>query len=118
MFRLLTMGVVIACCSFSSTTKANELLNNHPPVVDAGPDFEVDASQQTFDLSGTATDPDQDEMMFMWYQLTGPVRVKQTNASSLTTTASRFVPGTYIFRLFAADTSRAYGHDDVTVVVR
>ncbi len=91
---------------------------NQAPVVDAGADQTVilpDASS----LSGSVSDdglPAGAPVNSTWSQVSGPGTVGFGNASSVNTTASFPVAGTYVLRLTASDTELS-ASDDIEVTV-
>ena len=92
---------------------------NLAPVVDAGPDQEVDEAEGAA-LSGSVTDDGLPgaplALTTSWSALSGPGNVSFGNAQAPVTTASFSKGGTYVLRLSANDGELA-SSDDVTITV-
>jgi hypothetical protein len=91
---------------------------NQAPVVNAGPDQMITLPASAT-LAGTATDdglPLGSTLTFSWSYVAGPGTVTFSNASSLNSTATFSVAGSYTLRLTASD-GKATTSDDMTVVV-
>lgn len=91
---------------------------NQPPVVEAGPDQTV-AFGDAATLSGTATDDGQPAgsmLSISWTKVSGPGSVTFGDATSLKTTMTFSVNGTYALRVTASDTQLS-ASDDVTINV-
>jgi len=88
---------------------------NLPPSVNAGPDASV-TLPDSLSLSGTASDPDGDDLTTTWSQVSGPGTATFADPSALATTASFDVAGTYVLRL-SADDGTDTASDDLTVEV-
>ncbi len=89
---------------------------NQPPVVNAGADGSVQLPVSTFNLSGTASDPDGTIVSSSWTKVSGPAALI-TSSSSLITAVTGLVQGTYVFRLTATDNDGSSSSDDVTITV-
>lgn len=84
-------------------TVAGSGLTNYPPSVNAGFDQEIALSTQA-NLTGSASDDGlPGTLTLAWTKADGPGTVTFGNASSLQTTASFSVAGTYQLRLTASD---------------
>jgi len=91
---------------------------NQAPNVNAGVDQTVGIVDVTM-LNGTVTDdglPAPPAITTLWTQVDGPGTATFGNASSLSTTVSFPVIGTYVFRLTAND-GELEGYDEVTIEV-
>lgn len=112
--------LLLTGCSSGSgdTANNNGTTSNSPPTVNAGDDFTI-GDNQSFDLSGSATDSDGSVTSFSWAQIGGPaVTIENANSSGAT-----FNPGdlaadaVYRFRLTATDDDGASSSDDVSISV-
>ena len=90
---------------------------NHPPVVDAGDDQEIDVSQATITLSGNATDPDGNKVQVKWSKTKGPKGAVILKPNSLITQVKGLQEGKYVFRLTATDDMTVSRFDEVVVTV-
>lgn len=91
---------------------------NQAPVVNAGADQNV-TYPGTASLSGSVNDdalPIGGTLTTNWSQVSGPGTVTFADGTQVATTASFSVPGTYVLRLSANDSSLT-GSDDLTVIV-
>ncbi|MFD0671425.1 DUF5695 domain-containing protein [Cohnella sp. GCM10027633] len=91
---------------------------NSPPVVDAGSNATI-ALPASITLSGTASDdglPSGSSVTTAWSLQSGPGTASIASASSLNTTATVTVPGTYVFLLSASDSALS-ATDTVTITV-
>jgi|GEM_PF-4989449 len=92
---------------------------NHFPVVNAGPDIDVDLSQKIpfVTLVGSATDVDGTIESVSWRQ-TGGTSLTLEGKNSTTLKVSNIKrPGTYVFMLTAEDNKRAQAYDFANVIV-
>ncbi|MDF2177435.1 choice-of-anchor B family protein [Aliiglaciecola sp. CAU 1673] len=90
--------------------------SNQPPTVDAGTDQQVN-TRAAVSLSGSATDPDDESLTYLWQQ-TGGSSVSLTN--SQTSSASFTAPtqdATLTFSLIVTDSFGASGTDEVKITV-
>lgn len=95
------------------------VLQNEPPVANAGPDMEV-TLPGTAALNGAATDdglPAGGTLEARWTQVSGPAQTIFHDAFAAKTLATFTAPGTYVLRL-TADDSQLSASDEMTVVVR
>ena len=90
---------------------------NRAPAVNAGSDQIIKLSTNTLNLSGTASDSDGTIEVHRWSKLSGPGCAIQ-NEFSTSTTVSKLVQGTYVFRFWAKDNDGAAAYDDVMVIVQ
>lgn len=96
--------------------------NNNPPVVDAGPDQVVwmpDPNGVLVNLDGTVTDdglPVGASLTYKWTRVSGPATVVITPDTTVDTSVTLTVRGTYVFQLAANDTNMT-GLDTVQVIV-
>ena len=92
------------------------LVNNVPPVVNAGPDRQVTLPLSQLQLTGTASDPDGTIASLLWTKVSGPaVTLANTTTSILTLT--NILAGTYVFQLRAQDNGGAATTDQATVII-
>lgn len=87
------------------------------PNVNAGEDKEYKKNTTSCLLSGSASDPANLAMTYVWTKVSGPSNVNFSNVLSLTTTVSGLTAGTYEFRLSATNTANKTGSDTVTIKV-
>ncbi|HEX6623534.1 MAG TPA: hypothetical protein VF064_07460, partial [Pyrinomonadaceae bacterium] len=95
------------------------LPQNEPPVVNAGPDHEIDFLEATT-LNGTATDdglPVGSVVEVAWTKVSGPGNVTFAGPTNTVSAASFSAPGTYVLRLTGDDTQFT-AFDEATVVVK
>ncbi|MCC5845700.1 MAG: cadherin-like domain-containing protein [Verrucomicrobia bacterium] len=90
---------------------ADTLPGDHPYRVSV-----PDTSEVAVTLSATATDADGDPLTNTWSKLSGPGNVVFADASALETTATFFIPGTYVLRL-TSDDGISQTMDDVTITI-
>jgi hypothetical protein len=91
---------------------------NVAPVANAGNDQTITLPTSSVSLSGTASsDADGTITTYGWSQASGPSTATIVNASSVSTTVSNLVQGTYVFRLAVTDNNGASSTDDVSVTV-
>jgi PKD repeat protein len=91
---------------------------NQPPAVNAGPDQMI-TFPASATLAGSATDdglPAGSTLTRTWSKVSGPGTVTFGNASSLNTTASFSVTGSYTLRLTVSDSALSTS-DDIVIVV-
>jgi hypothetical protein len=88
---------------------------NSKPLVDAGEDITIQASQNTITLSGSGSDQDGDKLLFSWRKLSGSGG-EIVSPDSLETEITGLLPGTYRFRLTAYDGIEDSA-DDIVVTV-
>ncbi len=91
------------------------------PVVDAGTDTTIvarDSNDITVNLTGTASDPNDDPLTYAWIQLSGP-SVSITNSDSLSASfiaSSPTADTDYVFQLTADDGTESMS-DEVTISI-
>lgn len=104
----------------SGATGSNVIIANVAPSVDAGPDAVVE-SGQTYDFSGTFSDPGVEDAPWSWVidWGFGPNTNGQTNDQSSPVEASRqvCVAGDYTVTLTVTDKDGGVGSDDLTLTV-
>ncbi len=95
------------------------LPSNHPPVADAGMDQSVE--QRTFvNLDGAGTDPDGDNIRFMWTQISGiPTDIYESTQplAYIISPTIQSLSEPLVFELTVTDVKGNFDTDDVTVVV-
>lgn len=91
---------------------------NVPPVANAGTDqtIELPTSQVTVNGSGS-TDSDGTISTYAWTKISGPATYTITSPSSVSTTITGLVEGTYVFRLTVTDNDGGTDTDDITITV-
>lgn len=89
------------------------------PIVNAGADFSVSLPSPTINLAASAFDPDSENpLTYQWTQQSGPNTATITTPTSLTTSITGVVAGTYVFRMTATDASSEQGQDEISVLVQ
>ena len=82
---------------------------NHPPVVKVNPDQVVDEGS-TVSLTGTATDPDNDQLTLAWGQYSGPSVQLSSNSNTATSFTAPSVPaGSTAVMLFVFTADDGHG---------
>jgi dienelactone hydrolase len=119
-------GLVIGTYVFSLQIKDNSgnsdtdyikvMVENAPPVADAGVDKTLTLPSNSILLTGTATDSDGTIASYEWTKVSGGAATF-SNALTSTLTVTGLAEGTYVFRLTAKDNLSASAIDDVTVTV-
>ena len=90
---------------------------NRPPSVDAGPDLNV-AEGQPVALSGTATDPDGDQLTYLWtHDSTLAITLENATALSTTFTAPEVGSNTTVTFTLTANDGAATASDSVAVTI-
>jgi hypothetical protein len=115
-----TLRLTASDSALSSTSDVTVRVNpgNRAPIVDAG-SAQTITLPATVALIGSATDdglPVGSTLTFLWSKLSGPGTVTFSNSSTLATTATFSVSGTYILRLTASDGALS-SISDVTITV-
>lgn len=100
--------------SFNTVAPINSF--NQPPLVNAGSPQSHAAATTSVTLSGSASDPGGSIASTVWTRVSGPNTPTITSASSLSTTVTGMVAGTYQFRLTATDNLGATS--SATVLIR
>lgn len=90
---------------------------NSPPVVNAGRDTTISLPTQSLTLEGSARDADGQVSSYRWAKVSGG-SARMDGISSSTLKLNDLQPGTYVFRLTAADNDGASASDDATVTVK
>ncbi|MCC7436636.1 hypothetical protein IT402_02045 [Candidatus Nomurabacteria bacterium] len=91
---------------------------NQPPVVDAGPDYNISLPTSSQVVTGTASDPDGSIASVNWSSRGGPATATIVSPSSLTTNITGMtVPGVYLFRLVAVDNQGTGAFDSMQITV-
>src|SRR5262249_17733570 len=105
--------------SGSAEMRVTVLLQNNPPLVNAGQDQTITLPVNIVTLTGTATDdgmPAGSVLTTTWSVASGPGAVLFGDPNALSTTATFTAPGSYVLRL-TADDSQFRSSDDLTVTV-
>ncbi|MBS1577256.1 MAG: hypothetical protein JST09_18305, partial [Bacteroidetes bacterium] len=91
---------------------------NQAPIANAGSNKTITLPVNTVTLDGSASsDVDGTINSYSWVKASGPSQGSITNASSVSTTATNLVQGTYVFRLTVRDNGNATGADSVIITV-
>lgn len=112
-YLLFALLLIIAACK-----EDEEEIPGQPPTVSAGPDL-MGTVDDPVNLNGTATDPDGDQLTIGWEIVTSPDGSSATisNPTSLNTSFTPDVAGTYTLKLTADDGNYDPVSDEVTVTV-
>jgi hypothetical protein len=96
-----------------------ETPGNVDPVADAGTDqtIQLPTSQVTVNGSGSS-DADGTITTYAWTKISGPATFTITSPSSVSTTITGLVEGTYVFRLTVTDNDGGTDTDDITITVQ
>jgi len=89
---------------------------NQAPTVNAGADQSITLHVNSVTLTGTASDPDGSIASYQWVKLSGGAATI-TSPSSLSTTVTGLVQGTYSFKLTVTDNQGATASDTVQITV-
>jgi len=114
-FQLKVVDVLNLSAVASVTITVNPA--NQPPVVSAGSNQTITLPTSTVTLTGTATDASGTISSYLWTQVSGPNTSSITNATSVTTTVTGLIAGTYVFQLQATDNNNLSGTGTVTITV-
>ncbi len=91
---------------------------NTPPTANAGSDLFITLPTSSVTLNGkNSSDANGSIATYKWSQVSGPGTATFSAASSSSTTASKLVAGTYVFRLTVTDNEGSTDTDDITVSV-
>ena len=90
---------------------------NIAPTADAGADQNITLPNNSVSLTGSGTDPDGTITTYLWTKLSGPTSGTITNASSVNTTVTGLVLGTYQFQLKVTDNIGATSANIMQVTV-
>jgi hypothetical protein len=91
---------------------------NEPPVANAGADQSITLPTSQVTVDGSASsDPDGTITTYLWTKISGPATFTITDPSSVSTTITGLVVGTYVFRLTVTDNDSATDTDDITITV-
>jgi Secretion system C-terminal sorting domain/PKD domain len=91
---------------------------NLPPVANAGADITLTLPTNSTTLNGSASsDADGTIVGFAWSKLTGPASYNISNPSSVTTSLTGLVQGTYSFQLAVTDNNGTADTDTLWVTV-
>ncbi|HWC57826.1 MAG TPA: Ig-like domain-containing protein [Candidatus Paceibacterota bacterium] len=101
----------------STTSSAISVtVSNAVPVVNAGTDQTIILPASSTTLTGTASDPEGASLTTTWSEVSGPNTATITAPSSLTTSVTGLIQGTYTFWLTASDGVRSNA-DAIAVTV-
>ncbi|MBS1611158.1 MAG: hypothetical protein JSS70_20880, partial [Bacteroidetes bacterium] len=91
---------------------------NQAPIANAGSNQTITLPTNTVNLDGSSSkDPDGSITSYSWIKTSGPSQGSISNGSSVSTTATNLVQGTYVFTLTVTDNSSATGSDSVVITV-
>jgi hypothetical protein len=90
---------------------------NAPPVVNAGADQTITLPVNQANLTGSATDIDNNIATYLWSKVSGPAGETFTAANAAATTVNNLVAGTYVFRLTVTDSTALSSTDEVQITV-
>lgn len=90
---------------------------NHLPTVNAGPDKQITLPQNSVEVSGSASDADNDRIAFKWRYKSDPSNFQIRSIDSPTTIIDNLTEGSYIFILEATDGRSHPVADSVMVTV-
>jgi hypothetical protein len=92
---------------------------NHAPEANAGPNITLVLPENSVELKGTTSDPDDGDSIesTIWIQSDGPTDVEIQNPEQLNVKIENLVPGRYVFKLKAYDQSGAEGYDHISIFV-
>jgi predicted esterase len=100
------------------TVNAAPPIINQLPVANAGADMNISLPVNNTTLNGSASfDPDGSITKYLWSKISGPVSFTIANSSSVTTSLTNLVQGTYLFALSVTDNSGAVDTDTMAVIV-
>lgn len=85
------------------STVAPPSAGNTPPIVSAGANQVHPSATTSTTLTGTASDPGGSIASTLWTRVSGPNTPTIVSASSLSTSVTGMIPGTYVFRITATD---------------
>src|SRR4030095_4815512 len=91
--------------------------NKNPPVANAGPDITTIFPVGPIFLNGSAYDPDNNIISFLWTKVSGPSSFSIDNANATRTYVRNLVQGVYQFELKVTDKTRLVDRDTVQVTV-
>jgi K319L-like, PKD domain len=87
------------------------------PTIDAGPAKIIAFPAKDLTLFGHATDPDGDQMTYVWSQVSGPSGATLSAPWALATTVTFREAGTYLFRLTVTDGGNSVTSDAAVTVL-
>jgi parallel beta-helix repeat protein len=90
---------------------------NVPPTVDAGVNQTITLPTNSVTLTGTAGDTDGTVVSYLWSKTSGPSTFTITTPTTISTTVTGLVAGTYIFQLLVTDNLGATATDTITITV-
>ena len=110
---------VVDIANLSSVATVTITVNpaNQPPVVSAGTAQTITLPVSSVTLTGTAADASGTISSYLWTQVSGPNTGAITNATSITTTVTGLIAGTYVFQLKATDNNNLSGTGTVTITL-
>jgi hypothetical protein len=100
--------------SFTATSEL--VVENLPPVADAGADQEITLPTDSAILDGSGSTDHGEIVAYKWVYVSGPSHTN-LEIESQTTTVNNLVPGTYVFLLAVMDNDHNVDHDEVSVKI-
>lgn len=90
---------------------------NNPPFVNAGANQSLPSGTTQTTVTGTAIDPDNDPLTFLWTRVSGPNVPNIISPTSLSTSITGMVAGTYLFKLSGSDGINPEVTNQVQIVI-
>lgn len=101
--------------------QTSAIVPNQPPVSNAGSNQSINLPTSSVTLNGSASyDPDGrplDPTGYLWTRVSGPNTPTITSSTSVSTTVTGLILGTYVFNLRVRDDSAATANSTVTITV-
>jgi K319L-like, PKD domain len=95
----------------------NSDFNPNAPIVNAGSDQSLSAGTTSTTLTATASDPNSLSLTYLWTNISGPNTPTIVSSTSLSTSVTGMIAGTYVFRFTATNTTPYSTSDDVQVFI-
>ena len=93
------------------------LIQNKPPIANAGSDHMIILPKDSVELTGSGTDADGIIVSYEWTKLSGPSQFTFLSNNSTITKVIKLVEGRYEFELKVTDNGGFYHRDIVAVIV-
>ena len=99
-------------------TVIQPLINNHPPIANAGSDQTISLPTNTVILDGSgSTDPENNITSYLWTKISGPSLFNISNPNTIQTQLTNLMQGSYQFELKVTDAGGLYSKDTAQVTV-